>query len=100
MGQFTARCMGNQLCRNMSRWLTQNPDCVIEAGSLAVSYGISGPPNVLLSEGAAAATLDAGFLVKECIDKGPGWGRGGVGKPKRGGSAVDDGRRRLRPTEE
>jgi hypothetical protein len=62
MGQLTARCLGNQLCRNMGRWLVQNPDCVLEAGSLAVSYGISGSPNVLLPDGAAAATLDAGFF--------------------------------------
>jgi hypothetical protein len=72
MGQLAARCMGNQLCRNMGRWLVQNPDCMIEAGSLAVSYGISGSPNVLLPEGAAAASLDAGFLAKECLDRTPG----------------------------
>src|SRR4029079_7961526 len=71
IGQLTARCLGNQLCWNMGRWLVQNPDCMIEAGSLAVSYGISGSPNVLLPEGAAAASLDARFLAKECLDRNP-----------------------------
>jgi hypothetical protein len=77
VSQFTARCLGNQLCRNMSTWLVQNPDCVMEAASLALSYGMSGPPDLLLPEGAASATLDAGFLVRECVDKGPGWSRSG-----------------------
>ena len=44
MSQFTKRCMGNQLCRNMARWIVQNPDCVLEAWSTLLAYGLTGAP--------------------------------------------------------
>jgi len=52
-------------------WLTANPDCALEAGSIALSYGLSGAPNVLSLTGATGAGVDAGFLAKECLDRNP-----------------------------
>jgi hypothetical protein len=69
------KCFGNQLCRNMGKWLVQNPDCVIEAGSLAVSYGISGSPDPQSLTGQLEMGADLGFLLKECMDRTPGRGR-------------------------
>jgi hypothetical protein len=85
--------MGNQLCRNMSRWLVQNPDCVIETANTLTSYGMSGAPDVGTITGRIQLTTDVGFVARECFDRTPG-GRNGFlpgahsskDPPKRGGA--------------
>jgi HNH/ENDO VII superfamily nuclease len=87
MGQLAARCMGNQLCRNMSRWLTQNPDCVLGVIQTFASYGMSGAPNVTTLTGATTAGTDAASVGIDCFDKIPGTRRLVVEKQL---GAVDD----------
>jgi hypothetical protein len=72
MSMFTKRCMGNQLCRRMGQWIVQNPDCVLETATLALSYGMTGAPDVTGLTGQASVGMDAGFLVMECVDRGAG----------------------------
>jgi hypothetical protein len=90
MGQLTARCTGNQLCRRMAKWIVQNPDCVLETATLALSYGMTGAPDVTGLTGQASVGMDAGFLVMECVDR-------GAGRSSPRGRHADDGAGKRSP---
>jgi filamentous hemagglutinin len=72
MGQLTARCMGNQLCRNMGQWIARNPDCALGVIQTLASYGTTGAPSVTTMTGATTVGLDAASVGIDCFDKIPG----------------------------
>jgi hypothetical protein len=74
MAQLGAKCVGNQTCRFLTRWLTRNPDCLIETVSTAAAYGLLSAPDVTSLTGQAELGADLAFIAKECLDRTPGGG--------------------------